>query len=336
MQIRKEVILLSQIRMESVSKFYAVSEREPGLAGALRGLVKRKTRVVRAVDDISFTVEPGELVGYIGPNGAGKSTAIKLMSGVLCPDSGEIEVMGRTPWKQREQHVSQIGVVFGQKSQLWWDTPAADSFELLRDIYKVPQRDYRRRLDELVGLLDAGMLLKTPVRQMSLGQRMKCELIAALLHGPRILFLDEPTIGLDAVTRLAVRDFLTDLNRREGVTMLLTTHDMDDVEALCRRVMVVGHGKLLFDGGMDALRNTYAPNRLLKVRLGGDVRLDRVEGAELIRQDGRDVVIEFRPDRISAEKMISQVAGLAPIADLTVESTDVEQMIAGMYRELKL
>ena len=230
---------MPQIRLESVSKRYVIAEREPGLTGALRGLVKRNTRIIQAVNDISFSLEPGELAGYIGPNGAGKSTTIKLMSGILCPDSGVIEIMGRTPWKQRREHVARIGVVFGQKSQLWWDTPAIDSFELLRDIYKVPQSDYKRRLSELTERLDAGSILKTPVRQMSLGQRMKCELIASLLHGPEILFLDEPTIGLDAVTRIAVRDFLTELNRREGVTMILTTHDMDDIEALCSRVLVI-------------------------------------------------------------------------------------------------
>ena len=327
---------MPQIRLEEVCKRYVIAEREPGFYGALRGLVKRKTRVVQAVDRISFSLEEGELAGYIGPNGAGKSTAIKLMSGILCPDSGEIEIMGRTPWKQREQHVADIGVVFGQKSQLWWDTPAIDSFELLRDIYKVPQRDYKRRLDELAGRLDAGSILNTPVRQMSLGQRMKCELIAALLHGPRILFLDEPTIGLDAVTRIAVREFLTELNRREGVTMILTTHDMDDVEALCRRVMVVGHGKLLFDGAMDSLRKTYAPNRLLKIRLSREAELDGLQGVESVKRNGLDVVISFNPEKISAERMIAQAAGIAPIADLTVESTDVEQMIADMYRELQL
>ena len=327
---------MPQIRLESVSKRYVIAEREPGFSGALRGLVKRKTRIVQAVDDISFSLEPGELAGCIGPNGAGKSTTIKLMSGILCPDSGTIEVMGRTPWKQRREHVARIGVVFGQKSQLWWDTPAIDSFELLRDIYKVPQSDYKRRLSELTERLDAGSILKTPVRQMSLGQRMKCELIASLLHGPEILFLDEPTIGLDAVTRIAVRDFLTELNRREGVTMILTTHDMDDIEALCSRVLVIGHGKLLFDGGMDSLRETYAPNRLLKIRLGADMTVSSIEGTESVKQNGRDVVIAFRPEKISAQEMISRAAQRLQISDLTVESTDVEQMIADMYRELKL
>lgn len=327
---------MPQIRLESVSKRYVIAEREPGFSGALRGLVKRKTRIVQAVDDISFSLEPGELAGCIGPNGAGKSTTIKLMSGILCPDSGTIEVMGRTPWKQRREHVARIGVVFGQKSQLWWDTPAIDSFELLRDIYKVPQSDYKRRLSELTERLDAGSILKTPVRQMSLGQRMKCELIASLLHGPEILFLDEPTIGLDAVTRIAVRDFLTELNRREGVTMILTTHDMDDIEALCSRVLVIGHGKLLFDGGMDSLRETYAPNRLLKIRLGADMTVSSIEGAESVKQNGRDVVIAFRPEKISAQEMIARAAQRLQISDLTVESPDVEQMIADMYRELKL
>ena len=327
---------MPQIRLESVSKRYVIAEREAGFCGALRGLVQRKTRIVQAVDDISFSLEPGELAGYIGPNGAGKSTTIKLMSGILCPDSGVIEIMGRTPWKQRREHVARIGVVFGQKSQLWWDTPAIDSFELLRDIYKVPQSDYKRRLSELTERLDAGSILKTPVRQMSLGQRMKCELIASLLHGPEILFLDEPTIGLDAVTRIAVRDFLTELNRREGVTMILTTHDMDDIEALCSRVLVIGHGKLLFDGGMDSLRKTYAPNRLLKIRLGADMTVSSIEGSESVKQNGRDVVIAFRPEKISAQEMIARAAQRLQISDLTVESPDVEQMIADMYRELTL
>ena len=243
---------MSQIELEQVCKSFTLRKRQKGWLGAVRGAFTRDTQTIRAVDNVSFTVDEGELVGYIGPNGAGKSTTIKMMSGILTPDSGLVSVMGRVPWRERVRHVASIGVVFGQRSQLWWDTPVIDSFELLRDIYRVSPTDYRRRLDDLTALLDATSLLNTPVRQLSLGQRMKCEFIGALLHGPRILFLDEPTIGLDAVTKLALRDFLIDLNRREGVTMLLTTHDMDDVEALCRRVMVIGKGRLLFSGGMDA------------------------------------------------------------------------------------
>ncbi len=327
---------MPQIELNSVSKTYVIAEREPGLAGALRALVRRKEKRIQAVDRVSFSLEEGELVGYIGPNGAGKSTTIKLMSGILSPDGGEIRIMGRCPWKQRREHVAHIGVVFGQKSQLWWNTPAIDSFELLRDIYGVSQADYRRRLDELVGLLDAGSILKTPVRQMSLGQRMKCEMIGSLLHGPRILFLDEPTIGLDAVTRLAVRKFLLDLNRREGVTMILTTHDVDDVEALCNRVMVIGHGRLLFDGGMDDLRRTYAPNRLLKVRISGEMQLATVPGADSVKQEGPNAVISFRPENVPVEQMIARVSSLVPILDLTVEAPDVEHLIADMYKELAL
>ncbi|MBO4298748.1 MAG: ATP-binding cassette domain-containing protein, partial [Clostridia bacterium] len=258
---------MAQIILQQVCKTFVLRKRQKGLLGAARGAFSREKELIRAVRDVSFSVEEGELVGYIGPNGAGKSTTIKMMSGILTPDSGEIDIMGRVPWKERTAHVSQIGVVFGQRSQLWWDTPVNDSFELLRDIYRVPQAEYRRRLDSLTALLDAGSLLNTPVRQLSLGQRMKCELIGALLHAPRILFLDEPTIGLDAVTKLALRAFLADLNRREGVTMLLTTHDMDDIEALCSRVMVIGKGQLLFDGGMDELRARYAPYRVIRARL---------------------------------------------------------------------
>ena len=286
---------MSQIELEQVCKSFTLRKRQKGWLGAVRGAFTRDTQTIRAVDDVSFTVDEGELVGYIGPNGAGKSTTIKMMSGILTPDSGRVSVMGRIPWKERVRHVASIGVVFGQRSQLWWDTPVIDSFELLRDIYRVSPADYRRRLDDLTALLDASSLLNTPVRQLSLGQRMKCEFIGALLHGPRILFLDEPTIGLDAVTKLALRDFLIDLNRREGVTMLLTTHDMDDVEALCRRVMVIGKGRLLFSGGMDALRARYAPHRIIRARLAEERTQLELPGAQSVALSGRDALITFLP-----------------------------------------
>ena len=288
---------MSQIELEQVCKSFTLRKRQKGWLGAVRGAFTRDTQTIRAVDNVSFTVDEGELVGYIGSNGAGKSTTIKMMSGILTPDSGRVSVMGRVPWRERVRHVASIGVVFGQRSQLWWDTPVIDSFELLRDIYRVSPTDYRRRLDDLTALLDATSLLNTPVRQLSLGQRMKCEFIGALLHGPRILFLDEPTIGLDAVTKLALRDFLIDLNRREGVTMLLTTHDMDDVEALCRRVMVIGKGRLLFSGGMDALRARYAPHRIIRARLAEDRAQLELIGAQSVTLNGRDALITFLPEK---------------------------------------
>ena len=325
---------MSQIELEQVCKSFTLRKRQKGWLGAVRGAFTRDTQTIRAVDNVSFTVDEGELVGYIGSNGAGKSTTIKMMSGILTPDSGRVSVMGRVPWRERVQHVASIGVVFGQRSQLWWDTPVIDSFELLRDIYRVSPTDYRRRLDDLTALLDATSLLNTPVRQLSLGQRMKCEFIGALLHGPRILFLDEPTIGLDAVTKLALRDFLIDLNRREGVTMLLTTHDMDDVEALCRRVMVIGKGRLLFSGGMDALRARYAPHRIIRARLAEDRAQLELIGAQSVTLNGRDALITFLPEKTPAEQMIARLAAACPLADLTVEAPDIDHLVAEMYARM--
>ena len=325
---------MSQIELEQVCKSFTLRKRQKGWLGAVSGAFTRDTQTIRAVDNVSFTVDEGELVGYIGPNGAGKSTTIKMMSGILTPDSGRVSVMGRVPWRERVRHVASIGVVFGQRSQLWWDTPVIDSFELLRDIYRVSPTDYRRRLDDLTALLDATSLLNTPVRQLSLGQRMKCEFIGALLHGPRILFLDEPTIGLDAVTKLALRDFLIDLNRREGVTMLLTTHDMDDVEALCRRVMVIGKGRLLFSGGMDALRARYAPHRIIRARLAEDRAQLELIGAQSVTLNGRDALITFLPEKTPAEQMIARLAAACPLADLTVEAPDIDHLVAEMYARM--
>lgn len=254
-----------QIIVKDIRKSFKVYRRPEGKWGLLRGAVMRSVEKVEALSGISFAIGEGELVGYIGPNGAGKSTTVKIMSGILTPDGGECLILGRTPWKERVAHVAQIGVVFGQRSQLFWDVPVADSFDVLKDMYGIPAADYRKRLGQLAGVLGVDSLLRTPVRQLSLGQRMRCELAAALLHRPRILFLDEPTIGLDAVSKLAIRGFLKEENRENGVTMVLTTHDMDDMEALCRRVMVIGKGRLLYDGTLSGLKDRYAPEVVMKV-----------------------------------------------------------------------
>jgi len=245
------------IQLNGIRKSFKVATRAAGMRQALKALFAREYTHVQALEGISFTINAGEIVGYIGPNGAGKSTTIKIMSGILLPDSGECRIMGYTPWEQRVAYVRHIGVVFGQRSQLWWDVPVIDSFELLKDIYKIPPSEYKANLVLLTETLDLAGLLQTPVRQLSLGQRMRCEIAASLLHGPQILFLDEPTIGLDAVSKLAVRQFIRTINQERGVTVILTTHDMSDIEALAERILLIGKGNLLYDGSLSDLRGRF-------------------------------------------------------------------------------
>ena len=242
------------ITMEHVCKSYRIAKRNAGFKEACKALFRREYEEIHALSDVSFTIQDGEMVGYIGPNGAGKSSTIKILSGILTPDSGNCLIDGRVPWKDRIGHVREIGVVFGQRTQLWWDVPVIDSFELLKDIYSIPEHTYRQNLEELTELLNLGELLRTPTRQLSLGQRMRCEIAASLLHSPRILFLDEPTIGLDAVSKLAVRDFIKKQNETHKTTVILTTHDMQDIEALTKRIILIGKGHILMDGTLEDIK----------------------------------------------------------------------------------
>lgn len=242
------------ITMENVCKSYRIAKRNAGFKEACKALFHREYEEIHALSDVSFIIQDGEMVGYIGPNGAGKSSTIKILSGILTPDSGTCLIDGRVPWKERINHVRNIGVVFGQRSQLWWDVPVIDSFELLKDIYSIPDTTYRHNLEELTELLNLGELLRTPTRQLSLGQRMRCEIAASLLHSPKILFLDEPTIGLDAVSKLAVRDFIKKQNETHKTTVILTTHDMQDIEALTKRIILIGKGRILMDGTLEDIK----------------------------------------------------------------------------------
>jgi ABC-2 type transport system ATP-binding protein len=275
------------IEVSGISKSFKVARRASGVGQSLKALFRREYDEVAALNDITFSIAPGEIVGYIGPNGAGKSTTIKVMSGILVPDRGSCKIMGYTPWLDRVKYVKNIGVVFGQRSQLWWDVPVIDSFELLKDIYDVPTQEYKRNLDLLVETLDLAGTIRTPVRQLSLGQRMRCEIAASLLHSPSILFLDEPTIGLDAVSKLAVRQFITMINREKGVTVILTTHDMNDIEALAQRLILIGKGSLLYDGSIETLRERFGTTR---DALPEDI-MDSKRGAGL--QPIEDIIVQM-------------------------------------------
>ena len=305
------------------------------MSAAVKALFRRETDMVAALDHVSFRVGDGEMVGYIGPNGAGKSTTIKVMSGILTPDSGRCVIDGRIPWENRTVHVSHIGVVFGQRSQLWWDVPVIDSFELLRDIYRIPGAQYARTRDELVEILGLSEIVRTPVRQLSLGQRMRCEIAAALLHGPDILFLDEPTIGLDAVSKLAVRDFILRRNRSHGTTVILTTHDMQDIEALTSRILLIGKGRILLDGRLDVLKERYLPAKALTVSFSGTLG-ELPEGARVLEAREGHAVLETDPARLPVGALIAALSGQVELTDLTVSGASTEELVLRLYRDYSI
>jgi ABC-2 type transport system ATP-binding protein len=318
---------MSQIVVEGLAKTYRIAERQPGLLSLLR----RRWREVEALKDVSFSLQRGELLGFIGPNGAGKSTTIKILSGILRPTAGRVVIEGRVPFDNRIAHVARIGAVFGQRSQLWWDLPVIDGFDLLRDIYRVEPTVYRQTRDELVAMLRLERVLDQPVRQLSLGQRMRAEIAAALLHAPPILFLDEPTIGLDAPSKLAVREFVKKLNRERDVTVLLTTHDMHDIEALAQRVIVIGHGRVLADQSFDALRADVLADRRLLVDFADDAPVIAIEGAQLLRHEGRSAEFSFDPRVIGAPALIARIAADHAVEDIRVEQPAIEEVIARFY-----
>jgi ABC-2 type transport system ATP-binding protein len=315
------LIVVPVIELDQVSRAFTVSTRT--------GL-RRTRREVRAVDALSFTVEPGEVMGYIGPNGAGKSTTIKMLTGILVPTSGTIRVAGVDPSRHRTRLAQRIGVVFGQRTTLWWDLPLKDSFAVLQKMYGVPRDRHRENLATYVELLDLGDLLDVPVRQLSLGQRMRGDIAAALLHDPEIVYLDEPTIGLDIVSKARLRSFLAQLNKDRGTTVILTTHDLDDIEALCSRVMVIDHGHQVYDGTLAGLRASQSAPRTLVVDLATPHPPITIDGATVTRTDGPRQWLSF-PPTTSAAPLVAEIAASYPLVDLSVQEPPIESIITKLY-----
>ena len=326
---------MSFIEVKHVSKTFKVPIRKKGKFGALKSFFNRKYKYIEAVKDISFSIKKGEIVGYIGPNGAGKSTTIKILSGILVPDAGEAIIDKKVPWKERKKYVKNIGVVFGQRSQLWWDVPAIDTFNLLKDIYGLNEDEYQKALKDLVNLLNIQDVINVPVRQLSLGNRMRCEIAAALLHKPKILFLDEPTIGLDAVSKKIVREFIKKINKNENVTVILTTHDMSDIEALANRIILIGKGEILFDGTLTNLKKKYDYERRIKL-----VTRDSISLKEdyIVRQtkldDGYEFVIDIR--KIEINDFIKLLLTKAEIIDIDIDSGNIDDLIVKLYEDFKI
>ncbi|WP_419954731.1 ABC transporter ATP-binding protein [Neobacillus niacini] len=324
------------IKLEGITKSFKVAKRSTGLRQATKALFYREHTIVEALKDITFSIEPGEIVGYIGPNGAGKSTTIKIMSGILVPDGGNCSIMGYTPWKNRVDYVKNIGVVFGQRSQLWWDVPVIDSFELLKDIYNVPEQEYKTTLNLLIETLELKEIMNSPVRQLSLGQRMRCEIAASLIHNPQILFLDEPTIGLDAVSKIAVRQFIKTINQEKGVTVLLTTHDMNDIEALANRVILIGKGSLLYDGKIEELKKRFGSHKTITVDYRKNKNSIDIPGTSIVHWSPEHAVLSIDTEKILTSEVITELSQKVDLLDVTIESQPIEDVIIQLYKEFQI
>jgi ABC-2 type transport system ATP-binding protein len=316
--------------VKNLKKYYQVHKKEPGFIGSLKSLVKRKYKTVKAVDNISFSIEEGELVGFIGPNGAGKTTTLKCLSGLLHPTSGEVSVLGYNPWDRKPEFQKQFALVMGQKNQLWWDLPPIESFILNKEIYEVPEKQYQETLNELVRLLDVKEVLKIQVRKLSLGQRMKCELIAALLHSPKILFLDEPTIGLDVVMQKKMRDFIKSYNRKYHATIILTSHYMGDVRELCERVLIIDKGKIVFDGALSEIVEKYADHKVLSIVFAKEIDPKKLADiGEVKDYDFPKAILSIK--REAASVAAAELLQKFPVADLNIEEASIDDIIRELF-----
>jgi len=323
------------IEVEHISKTFKVSRRNAGFSEAFKALFHKQYECIKALDDISFSIKEGEMVGYIGPNGAGKSSTIKVLSGILTPEQGNCTINGRVPWKDRIEHVKDIGVVFGQRSQLWWDVPVIDSFELLRDIYRIPNQTYHNNLEELVTLLNLEQIIRTPARQLSLGQRMRCEIAASLLHSPKILFLDEPTIGLDAVSKIAVRDFILERNRNYKTTVILTTHDMQDIETLTKRIILIGKGKILMDGHLEDIRKQFSTSKRLTIEYGGG-QITSCEGMLMVSTSNQLAAFDIDMNILTVSDAITYISKQVDVMDISVDGPSIDEVVAKLYHQYQI
>jgi len=327
---------MSIIEVKGLSKTYEYYKKQPGLAASIKGLFKREKLVTEAVKQINLTIEEGELIGFLGPNGAGKTTTLKMLSGILHPSAGEAKILGFTPKKKKKEYQKQFALVMGQKNQLWWDLPAMDSFILNKEIYEVPDADFEKNLEELTTLLEIKDILDVQVRKLSLGQRMKCELVAALLHQPRILFLDEPTIGLDVVAQKNIRDFIKKYNREKKTTIILTSHYMDDIKELCKRVVIIDHGVIAYDGLLDDLIKKYAPFKTLKITFNDQgVTKDQVEKYGPIQKFNR-YETWFEVEREQVKQIATQILSSdLPVDDILIDEADIDEVIRKIFKEKK-
>ena len=327
---------MSFIEVENISKKYKVSKRSSGIPGMIANLFVPKYEDKQAVKDVSFSIEKGEMVGFVGPNGAGKSTTIKMLSGILYPDSGSISVSGIVPYKERKKYVGRIGVVFGQKSQLQWDLPVIDSFELLKAIYSVPDDVYKKNLDRYTEMLDMSKFLKQPVRQLSLGQRMRADIAAALLHSPDIVFFDEPTIGVDVVGKESIRSFIRDLNAEDGVTMLFTTHDMQDIEKTCKRLIIINKGSKIYDGSLEGIRQLHGSSRQLDVFFMNDETVKSIPGVEIEEVDKRHSQLIFDGRKVHINDLMSHLLSTYNVKDINIAEPDIDSIIRKIYSREKV
>ena len=323
------------IEFNNICKNFKISVKKKG--NVILNFFKREHKIIEALKNVSFDVEEGDIVGYIGPNGAGKSTTIKIMSGILNPTSGECKIMGYTPWKDRKQYVKNIGVVFGQRSQLWWDVPIIDSFELLKDIYKIPDKEYNETLTELTETLNLKELLNRPLRQLSLGQKMKCELAGSLLHRPKILFLDEPTIGLDAVTKLAVREFIKKINKKWRTTIILTTHDMSDIDALTNKIILIGRGQILYNGSFSSIKHKYDNVKQIEVEFKQVYDKIEFDGYEVVSHNQNMATLKNLPTtKFNTKDFINEISKKYEVVDFSIKPISVDEILAKLYTELAL